>query len=53
MHEKASSDIGGGTAAGLSNMIGGGASSGNQFSHTSSRKNLEMFGAAGKEFSTV
>jgi uncharacterized protein YcfJ len=50
MHEKASSDMAGG--AGLSNMIGGG-SSGNQFSHTSSRKNLEMFGAAGKEFSTV
>jgi hypothetical protein len=47
MHEKASSDLGGG----ISNLTGG--SSGNQFSHTSSRKNLEMFNGVGKEFNTV
>jgi hypothetical protein len=47
MHDKASSDLGGG----ISNMTGN--SSGNHFSHTSSRKNLEMFSGAGKEFNTV
>jgi hypothetical protein len=41
MHDKASSDMGGG-------------SSSNHFSHTSSRKNLDMFsGGASKEFNTV
>ena len=49
MQDKASSDIGGG----ISSMTGGG-SSGIQYSHTSSRKNLDMFsGGASKEFNTV
>jgi hypothetical protein len=47
MHEKANSDLGGG----ISNLTG--VSSGNHFSHTSSRKNLEMFSGVNKDFNTV